>query len=490
MADDDGDDFSLHIKDTEVAGAGMCDHATVELVVTEGPERVRDLMERGARFDKKSGSGKDASFDLHREGGHSKRRIFHAADATGYEIQRALIERAQQHKNIEFLTDCSAIDVITTHKLGLEKNSPNRAIGAYVLESSRHVVPYIASATMVATGGAGKIYLYTSNPDIATGDGIAMCFRAGAPVANLEFFQFHPTCLFHPQAKSFLITEAMRGEGARLVRLNGEPFMHKYHELKELAPRDVVARAIDHEMKLHGEEHVLLDISHRPADFVTEHFPTIYSRCLELGLDITKAPMPVVPAAHYSCGGVVSDSNGCSAIQNLLVAGEVSYSGLHGANRLASNSLLEALVFAHRAAAYVSGQELSNTSGFSIPQWDSGSAVDSDEEVVVHQNWDEIRRFMWNYVGIVRSDKRLQRALRRSNVIQREIGDYYWDFKLTPDLLELRNLGLVANLVIRSAIMRKESRGLHYNIDHPNQDELFRHPTIVRPEEYYHFVSL
>lgn len=476
---DQDDNFSLHIRDTEVAGAGICDHKIVEIVVTEGPDRVRELIERGARFDRKENDSGSGSYDLTREGGHSKRRIFHAADATGWEILRALLDRAKEHKNIHFFTDCNAIDLITTHKLGVAKDEANTVLGAYVLEPTSAVVPYTAKVTMVATGGAGKIYLYTSNPDIASGDGIAMCYRAGVPVANLEFFQFHPTCLYHPEAKSFLITEAMRGEGAKLKRINGEPFMQKYHELQELAPRDIVARAIDNEMKIHGEEHVLLDITHKPADFIKAHFPNIHARCLELGIDITKQPIPVVPAAHYCCGGVLTDDHAGTTIRNLYVAGETAYSGLHGANRLASNSLLEAIVFAHRAADRVKATPDLHAPSCKIPAWNVGSAVDSSEEVIVLQNWDEIRRFMWNYVGIVRSDKRLKRALARSEMIEQEIKDYYWNFTVTSDLLELRNLSLVANLVIRSAIARKESRGLHYNIDYPNTDEAFLKPTVI-----------
>lgn len=464
------DNLDLHIRDTEQAGAGLCKHHIVELVVREAPDRVRDLIALGAQFDKSQHDATSSGYDLHREGGHSKRRIFHAADSTGREIQRTLLDAAKKNPNIEFLTNCNAIDIITTHKIGAELGATNRALGAYVLMPDGKVSAVLATRTMVATGGASKVYLYTSNPDIATGDGIAMCHRAGVAVANMEFFQFHPTCLYHPQAKNFLITEAMRGEGAKLRRVNGAEFMSAYHELAELAPRDIVARAIDHEMKTHGEQFVHLDITAKSPEFIKHHFPTIYEKCLGFGLDITNDPIPVVPAAHYCCGGVVCDEFARTSIENLFVGGESAHTGLHGANRLASNSLVEALVFAHRAADLCKSQPSPkcNAAG-NVPAWDPGSAAPSDEQVVVAQNWDEIRRFMWNYVGIVRSDKRLERALRRCKLIQQEINDYYWNFIITPDLLELRNLALIAELVIKSAISRKESRGLHYNIDYPNR---------------------
>lgn len=470
------DDYNLHIEDTLVAGAGLCSRAAVEVVVREGPQRVRELIDRGAHFDKEPGGG---AYHLHQEGGHSRRRIFHSADQTGWEIQRTLVAKARQHHNITFFTNASAIDLITSRKLGIEANKPNRAFGAYVYLDRGKIEPFVAKSTLIATGGAGKVYLYTSNPDVATGDGIAMCYRAGCRVANMEFFQFHPTCLYHPKAKSFLITEAMRGEGAILRRINGEEFMHKYHERKELAPRDIVARAIDHEMKLYGEEYVLLDITHRDPDFVRTHFPTIHQRCLSFGFDITKEPIPVVPAAHYCCGGVVCDEHGRTDIEHLYVAGESAHTGLHGANRLASNSLLEGLVYGHRAAEHAIQNGDVRLAEFSIPAWDPGSATDSDEEVVITQNWDEIRRFMWNYVGIVRSTKRLERALHRHELIEREINDYYWNFTVTPDLLELRNISLVANLVIRCAMERKESRGLHYTIDFPRTSNQYLRDTVL-----------
>lgn len=456
------DTFELHVDDTLVCGAGLCKRDIVELVVREGPERVEELVRLGAAFDREG----DGEFHLHREGGHSRRRIFHAGDATGSAIQKALLQAVGNHRNIKLIAHSNAIDLITTHKLGIKRSEQNKVLGAYVLFDNSRIEAVLADKVLVATGGAGKIYLYTSNPDVATGDGIAMCYRAGARVANMEFFQFHPTCLFHPQAKSFLITEAMRGEGARLTRINGEPFMQRYHPQGELAPRDVVARAIDYEMKTHGDEYVLLDISHREADFIKGHFPTIYERCRSYGFDITTGPVPVVPAAHYLCGGVMSDEYGRTDIVDLYVAGECACTGLHGANRLASNSLLEGVVFGHRAALHSIENRGKHTVEAAPAPWDPGNAVDSDEQVVITQNWDEIRRTMWNYVGIVRTTKRLERALHRIELMRREIQEYYRQCIVTSDLLELRNLSLVAELVIRSALARKESRGLHYTLDH------------------------
>lgn len=474
------DDFNFHIEDTITAGAGLCNEKIVELVIKEAPERIEKLIDWGVNFDK---DAKSKSFHLNQEGGHSKRRIFHAADRTGLEIQKKLLKEVKSHKNIKLFTHCNAIDLITSHKLNINLAQNNTALGAYVYTEEGMIVAFLADKILMATGGAGKAYLYTSNPDVSSGDGIAMCFRAGAPVANMEFYQFHPTCLYHPKAKSFLITEAMRGEGAKLKRMNGEYFMEKYHPDAELAPRDIVARAIDHEMKVHGEDYVLLDITDKKPDFIKSHFPMIYEKCLEYGFDITKEPIPVVPAAHYCCGGVVSDENGCTTIDNLYVAGECAHTGLHGANRLASNSLLEGVVFAQRAAVHSIANLKSKPITFNIPDWDSGSAVDTDEQVIISQNWDEIRRFMFNYVGIVRSDKRLDRALRRSQLIEKEIHDYYWNFKISSDLLELRNLSLVANLIIRSALQRKESRGLHYNINHPMTRKNFEKDTVIYPDD-------
>lgn len=481
---DTSDNLALHVDDTLNAGAGLCNREIVELVVKEGIDRIHNLIEWGVKFDlADDGSG----FDLHREGGHSARRILHSADSTGYEIQRALLTAAKERPNIKFFENTCGVDLITTHKLGRDIHTANRALGAYALLPGGNVEPFLARKTVVATGGAGKIYRYTTNPDVATGDGVAMCFRAGCPVSNLEFFQFHPTCLFHSKVRTFLLTEAMRGEGAILRRINGEPFMKKYHPLAELAPRDIVARAIDNEMKLYGEEHVLLDITHRDRAFIEQHFPMIYERCLSLGIDIAKEPIPVVPAAHYSCGGVIADEWGQTDIENLFVAGECASTGLHGANRLASNSLLEGLVFGYRAAKKASENLMESGFADGIPEWDPGNSRESDEDVVITQNWGEIRRFMWNYVGIVRTNKRLERALRRSNLIDREITEYYWNTKITVPLLELRNLNLVANLVIHSALQRKESRGLHYNLDFPRPNERLAYDTVIKPEEYFHF---
>jgi L-aspartate oxidase len=467
------DDFDLHIEDTLKAGAGLCHKKIVEIVIKEGPQRVYELIDQGAKFDKSD----DSNYHLHQEGGHSRRRIFHSADHTGYEIQKTLLESVKTHSNVTYFERYNAIDLITTAKLGL--SGDNLVVGAYVLNAQGRVEVFSAKVVLVATGGAGKVYLYTSNPDVASGDGIAMCYRAGCEVANMEFFQFHPTCLYDARAKSFLITEAMRGEGAQLKRANGETFMEHYHELKELAPRDIVARAIDSEMKKHGEDCVYLDITHKPADFIKEHFPMIYEKCLSYGYDITKHPIPVVPAAHYCCGGVVSGEWGETKIKNLYVAGECAHTGLHGANRLASNSLLEGLVFGYRSAQHAI-EKSQQTLSVNIPRWNKGEAVEADEQVVITQNWDEIRRCMWNYVGIVRSTKRLERALRRVQLIQQEINDYYWNFRVTSDLLELRNLSVVAELVVRSALARKESRGLHYTIDHPETNPSYLVDTVIK----------
>lgn len=479
---DDQDSFEAHARDTINAGAGLCREEVVHKVVERGPAMIDHLLKLGADFDPANpdSARSDLAFDLGQEGGHSHRRILHHRDATGQEIERALIARVRAHANITLFETHCAVDLVTVERAGLAGD--NRALGAYVLDVvSGRVQRFCARVTLLATGGAGKVYLYTSNPDIASGDGMAMAYRAGASLANMEFVQFHPTCLYHPLAKSFLISEAMRGEGGILRTAAGDAFMERYHEMKDLAPRDIVARAIDTELKRSGDDSVFLDITHRDATFLRERFPNIYARCQEFGFDLSVEPIPVVPAAHYWCGGVRTDLTGETDVPNLFAAGEVACTGLHGANRLASNSLLEALVFAD-AAAKATGQRLGDLGDelIELPAWEEGDATESEEAVVITQNWEEIRRLMWNYVGIVRSDRRLERARRRIELLRDEITEYYWNWKLTPDLIELRNLATVARLIVESAALRHESRGLHYNVDHPDRDdENFLRETII-----------
>ncbi len=461
------DSIDSHVRDTLEAGAGLCDPEVVRFTVEHSREAIDRLITLGVPFTFREGS--EEEYHLTREGGHSHRRIIHAADATGRAIEETLLSRAAAHPNITLLDRRIAIDLITSAKLG---DSANRCLGAYVL--NRHlgrVEVFSAPFTVLASGGASKVYLYTSNPDLSTGDGIAMGWRAGCRVANMEFNQFHPTCLFHPKAKSFLITEAVRGEGGVLRLPDGSRFMPRFHPKAELAPRDVVARAIDHEMKRLGAACLYLDISHKPAEFIRSHFPTIYSRCLEYGFDMTREPLPVVPAAHYTCGGVMVDLDGRTDLEGLYAVGETSFTGLHGANRMASNSLLECLVFAHSAANHIRAALPTAEPRHGLPPWDESRVTDSDEEVVVSHNWQELRRFMWDYVGIVRTDKRLERAKRRVDLLSGEIAEYYGNFRVTNDLLELRNLVQVADLIIRSAMQRRESRGLHYTLDYPERDE-------------------
>lgn len=471
LADDDA--FENHVQDTLVAGAGICHRDAVEVTVREAPERIRWLVSQGVELDHED----PARLHLTREGGHSRRRVAHAKDTTGREVERALLATCAA-RGVRIVEDQIAIDLVTSGKIGL--GGPNRALGAYVLDRATGAISTIAArATVIATGGAGKVYLFTSNPDVATGDGVAMAYRAGAAIANMEFFQFHPTCLFHPQAKSFLISEALRGEGGILRNAGGEAFMARYDARKELAPRDIVARSIDAEMKRRGDDCVFLDMTHLPKGFLVEHFPNIYQTCKEFGIDMAVQPIPVVPAAHYQCGGVVTDLDARTTIPRLYAIGEASHTGLHGANRLASNSLLEALVFGRRAAIAAAEEPALETPADALPAWNPGDALAPEEGVVVAHNWDEVRRLMWNYVGIVRTEKRLERARTRLRMLRAEIKEYYWRYQVTPDLVELRNLADVAMLIVECARQRKESRGLHYLLEFPQPDERWARDTVL-----------
>ncbi len=473
------DSIDLHVRDTLVAGAGLCHEEAVRVVVGEGPARISELIEMGMHFDRRETLNGDFELDLGKEGGHSKRRVLHFQDSTGMEIERTLLDRVGTHPGIHVFENHMAVDFLTTGKLGYAMQ--NACVGVYVLDESTGEVETLRSdVTVLATGGCGKVYLYTTNPDVATGDGVAMAWRAGATIANMEFIQFHPTCLYHPEIRSFLVSEAVRGEGAYLIDGRGRRFMENHHPQKELAPRDIVARAIDAEMKRTGSKCVFLDITHKPADFVKSRFPTIYETCLRHGIDITTQPIPVVPAAHYQCGGVKTDLNGETSLRGLYAIGEVACTGLHGANRLASNSLLEGLVLAARAFEKASRNRPPRVD-FDLPEWRSGGVTDVDELVVIYHNWEEIRRLMWDYVGIVRTDKRLQRAATRLRNLHTEVQEFYWNFRISTDLLELRNLVTVAALVVDCALSRKESRGLHFTLDYPERDDVkFLRDTTMR----------
>lgn len=480
---DETDSIDSHVEDTLIAGAGICDRHAVEFVASNARSCVQWLIDQGVLFDTHVQPNGEESYHLTREGGHSHRRILHAADATGREVQSTLVSKAQNHPNIRVLERSNAVDLIVSDKIGLP--GTRRVVGAWVWNRNKETVETChAKAVVLATGGASKVYQYTTNPDISSGDGIAMAWRAGCRVANLEFNQFHPTALYHPQARNFLLTEALRGEGAYLKRPDGTRFMPDFDERGELAPRDIVARAIDHEMKRLGADCMFLDISHKPADFIRQHFPMIYEKLLGLGIDLTQEPVPIVPAAHYTCGGVMVDDHGRTDVEGLYAIGEVSYTGLHGANRMASNSLLECLVYGWSAAEDIT-RRMPDAHGVStLPPWDESRVENPDERVVIHHNWHELRLFMWDYVGIVRTTKRLERALRRITMLQQEIDEYYAHFRVSNNLLELRNLVQVAELIVRCAMMRKESRGLHFTLDYP---ELLTHsgPSILSPGNHY-----
>ncbi|EFO1977163.1 L-aspartate oxidase [Escherichia coli] len=480
---DETDSIDSHVEDTLIAGAGICDRHAVEFVASNARSCVQWLIDQGVLFDTHVQPNGEESYHLTREGGHSHRRILHAADATGREVQSTLVSKAQNHPNIRVLERSNAVDLIVSDKIGLP--GTRRVVGAWVWNRNKETVETChAKAVVLATGGASKVYQYTTNPDISSGDGIAMAWRAGCRVANLELNQFHPTALYHPQARNFLLTEALRGEGAYLKRPDGTRFMPDFDERGELAPRDIVARAIDHEMKRLGADCMFLDISHKPADFIRQHFPMIYEKLLGLGIDLTQEPVPIVPAAHYTCGGVMVDDHGRTDVEGLYAIGEVSYTGLHGANRMASNSLLECLVYGWSAAEDIT-RRMPDAHGVStLPPWDESRVENPDERVVIQHNWHELRLFMWDYAGIVRTTKRLERALRRITMLQQEIDEYYAHFRVSNNLLELRNLVQVAELIVRCAMMRKESRGLHFTLDYP---ELLTHsgPSILSPGNHY-----
>ncbi|HCP2262874.1 TPA: L-aspartate oxidase [Escherichia coli] len=480
---DETDSIDSHVEDTLIAGAGICDRHAVEFVASNARSCVQWLIDQGVLFDTHIQPNGAESYHLTREGGHSHRRILHAADATGREVETTLVSKALNHPNIRVLERSNAVDLIVSDKIGLP--GTRRVVGAWVWNRNKETVETChAKAVVLATGGASKVYQYTTNPDISSGDGIAMAWRAGCRVANLEFNQFHPTALYHPQARNFLLTEALRGEGAYLKRPDGTRFMPDFDDRGELAPRDIVARAIDHEMKRLGADCMFLDISHKPADFIRHHFPMIYEKLLGLGIDLTQEPVPIVPAAHYTCGGVMVDDHGRTDVEGLYAIGEVSYTGLHGANRMASNSLLECLVYGWSAAEDIT-RCMPYAHGVStLPPWDESRVENPDERVVIQHNWHELRLFMWDYVGIVRTTKRLERALRRITMLQQEIDEYYAHFRVSNNLLELRNLVQVAELIVRCAMMRKESRGLHFTLDYP---ELLTHsgPSILSLGNHY-----
>lgn len=472
------DSTDAHAADTIMTGAGLCNEAVVNYTTERGAEIIQWLASLGMPFTRDKSGDMQSGYHLTREGGHSQRRVIHTKDATGAALEATLINHSEERQNITLIHDHIAIDLITSKPIHPDSN---RVLGAYAYNKYQDCIDvFHAPRVILATGGASKVYLYTSNPDSSTGDGIAMAWRAGCSVGNMEFIQFHPTCLYHPDAKSFLITEAVRGEGGKLLLPNGQRFMDAYDERAELAPRDIVARAIDQEMKRLGTDCLYLDISHKSKAFITSHFPTIYKRCLGYGIDMTKEPLPIVPAAHYTCGGIVTDTHGRTDINNLYAVGEAAFTGLHGANRMASNSLLECLVFAEAAVADIKKNLGKVERVPNLPPWDESRVTDSDEEVVVSHNWDEMRRFMWDYVGIVRTDKRLQRAKNRVALLKREINEYYENFRVSNDLIELRNLVVVADLIIESALRRKESRGLHYTLDHPDKQATAKN-TILTP---------